>query len=233
MKKRWDCPNGVHAGVLAPAKMRRIDVRRYCLACSEKTGVLVERTCPAKEREQAKRKETRRKKGERRADGDREKKIANARARTRRRHERENVLGLHVPSHFYRVCRQTSMVVRTLETLERPMPTVKVRRRHSGTYTTGHAYTASARVVLTVPTECTWGKLAVIVAHEVAHVCTADEEHHGPAWRNMFLAILEKVYGLKTTWPVKEGKSVPYHDAHSAFEKMIDGGLGKPLSAAL
>lgn len=47
-QKRWKCPQ-CGAGVLAPSRPRRNDVRRYCLPCSAQQGVLVERTCPALE----------------------------------------------------------------------------------------------------------------------------------------------------------------------------------------
>lgn len=50
--KRWKCPR-CNAGVLAPSRPRKLDVRRYCLPCSEATGKLVERTCPALERQRA------------------------------------------------------------------------------------------------------------------------------------------------------------------------------------
>jgi len=40
---RWNCPNEAHPGVLGPSRPRRDDVRRYCLACSEKSGRLAER----------------------------------------------------------------------------------------------------------------------------------------------------------------------------------------------
>jgi hypothetical protein len=43
MNRIWRCPDATHAGVRAPARLRKIDVRRYCLACSEREGVLVER----------------------------------------------------------------------------------------------------------------------------------------------------------------------------------------------
>lgn len=43
---RWECPNGLHSGVLAPSKPRRDDVRRYCLDCSTKSGRLTERVSP-------------------------------------------------------------------------------------------------------------------------------------------------------------------------------------------
>lgn len=225
MKKRWTCPNGDHPGVLAPARLRKIDVRRYCLPCSEEAGVLVERSCPSKERERARRKENRRKKGARRRKTEAQKKLSARRARAQRRYEREHVLGIHVPSHFQQVC-ESPCVARALEILERRRPTVKVRRRRSSGHTSGHAAPWTGHVVLTLPEKCSWGQLTVIVAHEIAHVCCADEEWHGAAWRAMFLEVLAEVYGLQTTWPVKNGKPVTIYDAHCAFEKMMDEGLG-------
>lgn len=47
---RWNCPDkNVHGGLNAPGRLRKIDIRRYCIPCSEKKGVLVERVQPAKE----------------------------------------------------------------------------------------------------------------------------------------------------------------------------------------
>lgn len=46
--KRWTCPKcGV--GKLAPARLTRLDVRRWCLVCSSKSPTLVERVMPARE----------------------------------------------------------------------------------------------------------------------------------------------------------------------------------------
>lgn len=41
---KWRCPI-CHAVKLAPSRPRAEDVRRYCLGCSEKQGVLVRRVC--------------------------------------------------------------------------------------------------------------------------------------------------------------------------------------------
>jgi len=49
-RRRWVCPNDCGNNVMAPGRMRRDDVRRYCLPCSESTGRLVERLAPALER---------------------------------------------------------------------------------------------------------------------------------------------------------------------------------------
>lgn len=225
MQKRWKCSNGAHAGILAPARLRKIDVRRYCLPCSEEAGVLVERTCPSKEKERARKKENQRKKQMRRKQTQAQKKVADRQARARKQYEREHVAGIHVPSHFQKVC-ESPVVAEALECLERKRPIVKVRRRRSSSHTSGHAAPWTGRVVLTLPVSCTWGQLAVIVAHEIAHICCADEEWHGAAWKSMFLAILEEAYGLETTWPVKNGKPATIGAAHSSFETMMDKGLG-------
>lgn len=227
-KRRWTCPYGDHAGVLAPARMRRIDIRRYCLPCSEEAGVLVERDCPALEQDRVRRKESRQKQRGRQKEGDAKKKVAQARARAMKRYERERVLGIHVPTHFQQVCHHTPVVVTALDHLERAQPTVKVRRRRSGGHTSGHAAPWTGAVVLTLPDECSWGQLATIVAHEIAHVCCADEEWHGSAWRAMFLAILNEAYGLDVGWPTKDGKLATVYDAHCAFEEMMEEGLGNP-----
>lgn len=47
---RWECPNGMHPGVLGPSRPRKIATCRYCLKCSDVAGVLVERVAPANER---------------------------------------------------------------------------------------------------------------------------------------------------------------------------------------
>ena len=44
--KNWKCPH-CNSGKRAPERPRQNDVRRYCLPCSERTGRLVERVCPA------------------------------------------------------------------------------------------------------------------------------------------------------------------------------------------
>ncbi len=56
MTRWWVCPS-CGGGLLAPGRPRRDDVRRYCLPCSEATGRLVARTCPAADRERAARAE--------------------------------------------------------------------------------------------------------------------------------------------------------------------------------
>ena len=97
---------------------------------------------------------------------------------------------------------------------------------------TGTAYCTESRIALTLPWECSWGELTVIVVHEVAHMACHDEEWHGPAWRQMFLDLLREGCGLDVGWPTKDGKEVPYNVAHASFVQMIDEGLGWAPPAA-
>jgi hypothetical protein len=48
--KIWRCPN-CSSGARAPDRLDHLDVRRWCLQCSRRTGKLVERTIPSKETE--------------------------------------------------------------------------------------------------------------------------------------------------------------------------------------
>lgn len=43
--RRWTCPKGEHPGQNAPGRLRKKDLRRYCLPCSIAAGELVERVC--------------------------------------------------------------------------------------------------------------------------------------------------------------------------------------------
>ena len=57
MNAQWKCPT-CNAGVIAPTRPRKNDVRRYCLPCSADAGVLVERTAPALDKKRAAKKAT-------------------------------------------------------------------------------------------------------------------------------------------------------------------------------
>lgn len=78
---RWVCPN-CGKGKLAPSRLRKIDVRRYCLPCSEKAGVLVERSVPVLEKKRAEKRQRAQAKAARKAKAKRE------RERPRRERER-------------------------------------------------------------------------------------------------------------------------------------------------
>lgn len=232
---RWSCPEGKHPGVLAPGRLRTKDIRRYCLECSQEQGVLVERTCAALEKQrQAKKEQTdrKRKRQQEAARKKRQAKKAQERQSAFNRKppkpkKRVSVRGIDVVQHAHRIA-STPFVVQAFQDLERKPLQVQVRTRHKGDYTTGQAWCETNRMVLTLPVACSFGKMAVLVAHELAHLAVADEEVHGPAWRDMFLRILNEGYGFRThqgdplRWPRNNGRLASYNDAHFQFETLVD-----------
>ncbi len=64
-KKRWVCPT-CNTGILAPSKLRKMDSRRYCLKCSAKSTLLVERACPSREATASKKAKARNRSAEKR-----------------------------------------------------------------------------------------------------------------------------------------------------------------------
>lgn len=84
-RRLWVCPL-CDDGVLAPSRMRKNDVRRFCLACSKTTGRLVERTSPALERQRAAAKAKRAERAEREREQKRQRwivRLTDARGRER------------------------------------------------------------------------------------------------------------------------------------------------------
>lgn len=71
-RTRWKCPE-CGGGLLATARLRSRDVRKYCLKCSKETGLLVERSSPALENERQRRKGIQKRKKKKQAEKAREK----------------------------------------------------------------------------------------------------------------------------------------------------------------
>lgn len=65
-RRHWTC--GRHPGVLAPSRMRKNDVRRFCWPCSLEAGILVERESPAMERSRRRLEDARRKRSRTKAE---------------------------------------------------------------------------------------------------------------------------------------------------------------------
>jgi len=51
-RRRWACPTCEHTH-LAPGGMRKVNLLRYCVPCSQQAGKLIERVCAAAERKRS------------------------------------------------------------------------------------------------------------------------------------------------------------------------------------
>lgn len=173
MARRWICPD-CGSGVNAPDRPRRDDVRRYCLKCSEKTGRLVERACPALERQRADSK-------------------VKAAARTVRKRERTKAADLAQRTASDGVdllaeARRFAKLPLFREKLRR-FPTIEFRQSKTKYHTSGRCWQGALRIVVTVgrnPNDPEY-----VVLHEMVHAVTYGEGHSPVFWRTLQRAARE------------------------------------------
>ena len=205
---RWVCPN-CGAGKLAPSRPRKDDVRRYCLACSERTGRLVERLSPALEKQRREAKEKRKRAAK-------QKRVKTYReAALERRQEREAALGLPKPLSYY---------IRRFARLKvwkdapsccagkvwGPMSGVKVKIRWGETSgSSGHAKQGwwfvgdGTQITLTVGKNATAAGVLELLLHEFAHhasyrlcpVMVQEGRWHGEEFKSLLIRACEELTG--------------------------------------
>ena len=187
MNRRWSCPNGLHPGVLAPSRLRKIDVRRYCLECSTAEGVLVERSCKANEQAAER---TRARSAKKAAT----KRAARSRAKAavmERQRRREIVDGIDIARELDRLWAYALQLAGPL-LYSRKVPRLTVSLSEK-TGTSGRAW-SSGRVHLTVGKGCDRYRLCGVLAHEVAHQMSWGEGHGPGFWSTLAELVLE-AYG--------------------------------------
>jgi hypothetical protein len=156
-----------------------IDVRRYCLPCSKRAGVLVQRVMPSREVERA------------RAEEQRKAREAKARERTAAKR------ATHAQSERGQLeaFARTALKLHAFAAL-RTTPAFKIRlpapaTRHAES--TGHAY-GNHRFVITAGSDAADARGTIL--HEIAH-CAAGyaDGPHGDAWRSVFADSVRELTG--------------------------------------
>lgn len=186
-RKRWDCPNEEHAGVLAPGRLRKIDVRRYCLDCSLEAGVLVERVCRANE----KKAERSKKKSARKAQSKRSKQARVREQAQQRQRDREVIDGIDIAREVDRVWAH-ALKLQGSRMRRRRVPALTVSRRDDGR-TSGRAW-SSGRIHLSIGEGAKRARIVGVIAHEVAHHMAWGEGHSDRFWSCLAELVLE-AYG--------------------------------------
>lgn len=166
--RRWLCPL-CGAGCLGPERPRRDDVRRYCLACSAKTGRLVERSCPALEKARADRSEKRA-------------------ALTTRKRERERAAmierctagGVDLVAEAHRFGKLPTLSGR----FRRGFPDIEFRRSTTKIHSSGHCWysgghAGNARIVVTIGLDPLDAPATLL--HEMVHAAY-PEGHTARFW---------------------------------------------------
>lgn len=187
-RSRWSCPEGKHPGVLAPGRLRKVDIRRYCLDCSKASGFLVERVCTANER----RAEASRTKSARKAKTKRASVARSRDAAKQRERERAVINGIDIAREVDRVWAHAlrlhgNRMGRTL------VPRLTVSRRSVGT--SGRAW-SSGRIHLSIGQNASRDRIVGVIAHEVAHHMAWREDHNDRFW-SCLAELVEEAYGTR------------------------------------
>lgn len=176
--KNWKCPR-CGSGKRAPERPRREDARRYCLPCSEKTGRLVERECPALAVERAKKREESKRK-------QRSQRIGKAVAE-RMRHDANGVDTRDVVRRALRLPSVLAEMKATHSGLVGKrgprMPSLRVRRcKRFPRGRLGCAWVSAYQMELSVWPGCDADRIRATLVHEVVHLCLPYGESHGAAF---------------------------------------------------
>ena len=222
---RWKCPQ-CDAGVLAPTKPRKDDVRRYCLPCSSKNGKLVQRIAPALE---AKR--------EQRAASTREKvrqkrQVARRRAEPAKLQERCDAIRERI------IRKEAERIWKLMADWHKgkPLPRINIVRGRNWGSQYGHALPSMGVIQVNVDAhqnELRSKRVWQVLAHELAHIACPPintggkkrDTHHRVfyyclrhAWQKRWKC--EIFFTAVTQW----GYSVDY---------IIEGQASKPTTSVL
>lgn len=221
---RWECPHGLHPGVLASSRPRKNATARYCLPCSEEAGVLVERTAPALERKRNAKAAVREQRAQaQRENEQRARELAHkvpvidaagnelvldagellARAwKTRELRSQQRDAWRHskrlppVPELVVR--RGTERAQRARINMERGDP-IRLRDAMSG-----HAAYAGDRIVVTCGPGLGEEWLRAIMVHEAAHAACPLDTRHGARWRSAYVRAVRELYPEVELAPLPE-----------------------------
>lgn len=212
--RRWVC-DLCGSTALAPGRARLHDVRRWCLPCSEKHGVLVPRVCPVLERER-----------EQKAHAARTRRKDKA-ARDRAAVQRYGTVGrIHIPAEFARLLGVPSAA----PALAHGAVDLVIQRKSQEPRHVGLASWSRRQVTVYTWPGCKDYSVAATLAHEIAHLASPPTCAHGPSWRTNFLEIVRDGYpGIEIPSP----ESRRYSALDYAVERGIDRWLTGNLDAGL
>lgn len=202
----WRCPLcGIQK--LAPSRPRNDDARRYCLRCTDKTGRLVRRTCPALERARQRSAELAAARRERLRSAAHQKAATASPPPADRRH---HVAGYDLVS-IGRIMWSTLLGLSSefiMEPRSRDFPTVNVRRR-ARAGVTASAKLKSHSVTLTFPVDYPAKPkeraLALgMLLHELCHLVhgtgqldsAGREQHHDERFNTILAAAAKQLWGV-------------------------------------
>lgn len=181
---------------LGPARLRHVDVRRYCMSCSEKTGKLVQRSCPVLDKRRAARTSAKAARA----------KQAHAAAREQFMHRGVDLVA--ALWNFWRLPSVREIRERNWGRESGPA-TLVVRRGVRGAY--GRAWIQLRQIDLRVWPNMPVSQVLATLLHEVVHLALPIGMHHkAPFWSLYAVALTE-------AWPGLEAR---IHDFRTMHDRM-------------
>lgn len=174
---RWICPQ-CEDGKLASARPRKNATVRYCLTCSEREGILVERTCPALEK-------VRHAKTERSQKKQAKKKAKEAEQRT--------FDGVDVEKEMLHQCRVLCHAGVWPKYMKKGVRLIvrksKYRKRARG-------LCHHNRITLTLGEDVKSITLRELIFHELTHYACPSREGHGDGFRSKLVEGARALWGI-------------------------------------
>lgn len=203
--RRWICPT-CDTGALAPDRPRRDDVRRYCLPCSQRTGRLVERTCPALDKQRATR-------------------AAATKERTAARRARDTERAVAARSHNgVDLLAEAKIIWRHMADHHRgrPMPELRLRFT-SKAYCTGNAN--RQRAVVSVGRYASTASALMVLTHELAHSAAPNPgDWHDERWADCYVTAARARWGATHFVGIRAARGY-------AVDKYVAAGIRNALAA--
>jgi hypothetical protein len=192
---KWVCPD-CEGAVLAPTRLALADVRRFCLPCSERTGLLVSRSAPVLDRKRAQSK----------ARSAKKQATKRRRVSTKKAAEKKRVAERWTMGGFdYR--RELQVLWRIVQRhqigrhWQNPCPRIELTTRGQDGWSWAHRGGLGASTIRMSPytdSVYAWESLA----HEVAHcaVGRVDGKPHSTAFYKAIARIIRARFGLDVSF---------------------------------
>ena len=172
--KRWICPE-CQNGLNAPERMRRNDSRRFCLTCSAKSPLLVERKCPV-------------------LDARRLRKSAALTHHKHRAKAKRSQLPYRERDDLIQKDYQRFIRLKCWPALRYFAGPLSIRRSRFKHCTTGCCW-SSGDICVTLAIKSPRSEILVVLLHELAHAASPGREHHGDEWHSLFVESVREVFG--------------------------------------
>ena len=197
---------------------------RYCLDCSAKTGYLVERTCPALERQREAKRVRAKAKAKANRARKRRRKEAGQQAKEARVAARRKVAG-DLGEELRRLW-PTALRLSQRETLPAQVPTLSLRSRNDG-FTSGCAWPSKHKIHLSVGLEDDRAGAQGTLAHEICHLLTTDgEPWHGPQFWRILVELVSECYSASITFAEVMSERTKY-ERQKAVESSIRSAIAE------